>query len=528
MHISNCQHPQIVLDPVSGEKRRVRCNKCSSCLNAKAKNWVNRLTEESEHNRYAFMVNLTYDDQHLPMLTADEVGNLVWFNRPLDLCIPFQDVDDVINKSVNPERERYYLEARLSDRLHIPCICVDDVQKFNKRLNKYFHDKYTNLYGNFRYFICFEYGPATYRIHAHGEYWCNSPVVAEHFSEAISACWSLGDSSVAHIYSKGGHSYVAQYVNMSTHLPAIYALPDLRQKHIFSKCPPIGSPSLLASEVRRIYDEQPVRRVVWDAQTSRYADLPVSATFKDRYFPKCEGYSRKSNFARIGLYRSTEFLPSGDYKEFADAVYSLVARSKENRFIPTSYEKALLTFTSDLFMNSRPMDRVDNKLYKIYLVSKRFLYLRSTLDMTSGQLLKAIDSYYKKLDYERLKDFYLFQQNYAELHDPSDLMHMYPDFVDWVNDFVYSRRYSINDVPEYIKFALQSFGYDVRGIQTFPFVLSKLEDSYDFRNMRQQHDKIYKDTHKAHDVHNYRYSETFHRLNPELQKIIQTYENYGS
>ena len=75
MHISNCQHPYLITNPHTGEKVRVRCNKCSTCKNARAKNWVNRLLEEHGHNKYSFMATLKYDNMHLPMITSDDFGN---------------------------------------------------------------------------------------------------------------------------------------------------------------------------------------------------------------------------------------------------------------------------------------------------------------------------------------------------------------------------------------------------------------------------------------------------------------------
>lgn len=530
MHISNCQNPKIIVNPTTGEKLRVRCGKCSSCLNSKAKNWINRLLEESEHHRYSFMVNLTYDDYHLPKLVIDSIGNLVYLNRSLDLCIPFQEINTLIENSNNPGREKEYYSSRLGDSLRLPCLCFDDVQRFNKRMNKYIHDKFTNKYGNFRYFVCGEYGPSTYRPHYHAVYWTDSKIVAENFSKIVSACWQNGDSPVAAIYSKGGFGYVAQYVNMSCHLPAIYAHKDLRQKHIFSKCPPIGSPVLLASEIRRIYSELPTKRSVWDSQSSRYVDLPVSLSFKDRFFPKCENYSGKSNFARIGLYRSTEFIPSEDFEQFANEVYSLVCCTKFGKLLHGSQERSFLTWLREFqVMYSKEPDKVESKLYKIYLVSKRFCFIRDTLQVSSGVLLSKINEYYKKLDYERLIDFFRFQEIYSRTKPITDLVHMYPDFSTWLLEFINARPCkSVDDVPTYLKFACESFGYFLPNLLAFPDLVVPLDETVDYNVMKKQHDKIYKDTHKAHDIHNYRHSSTFRRLNPSLQKIILNYENYES
>ena len=50
MHLVNCEHPRFVINPSTGDKLRVRCGKCDTCKNALAKDWCNRLIEESQHN----------------------------------------------------------------------------------------------------------------------------------------------------------------------------------------------------------------------------------------------------------------------------------------------------------------------------------------------------------------------------------------------------------------------------------------------------------------------------------------------
>ena len=296
MHIVNCDHPRYTINPHTGEKLRVRCNKCPQCLNARAKMWVNKLTTEAQYHRYAFMVNLTYDNSRLPRLILDDNDNLVYKNRNLPLCIPLQDLFDIIDNSFQndkrKEKEKRLLLARLNHYLGLPVCCSDDISKFNKRLNKWFYDHVTKRYENFRFFVCHEYGPATFRNHCHGVYYFDDPRIEACFLEAIHACWKNGDSSAANIFSNGGFSYVAQYVNMSVHLPSFYTHKDLRQRHQFSKCPPLGFDSVSFQELRDIYNDRPTYRTVWDSSSARYVTLPVNATFKDRYFPKCPGYNQ--------------------------------------------------------------------------------------------------------------------------------------------------------------------------------------------------------------------------------------------
>ena len=515
MRICNCQHPKFILSPSTGERLRVRCGKCSTCLNSKAKNWINRLQLEYQNSMYAFMVNLTYDDVYLPKLYLDDSGTKLVFkdNRKDDgFFVPLDELMDLCNNSQDPERETDYFLDRLNHRLGIPFCYIKDIQDFNKRLNKYFHDHVTGTYQNFRYFTATELGPGTYRPHSHGAYFVQDQRVSANFEKAVFACWSFGDCSAAAIYSNGGLSYVASYINMSTHLPAIYAHNSLKTKHVFSKCPPIGSPSFLAEEVRDVYDRLPINRVIYDSISGKYVTLPANNTFKNRYFPKCEGYSTGSDSYRIKLYRLVEIFPSTDFREFCDEIYSVWYHYRTYGKLEKEIYKDLIPWFSSLHMDTKEVHKVEAKIYRAYLVSSRFCYITDLLGTSHLYTLRKIDEFYKKLDYERLKDQFKFQQDYTVMHDVVDLVNMYPDLC-----YTVRGANSFQDLsPEY-QLALHAFGIDY--LTDFPSVTS----SFDFKSMAFKHDSIYKDTHKAHDVNNYRYSKKFNRSDPELQKIILKY-----
>lgn len=511
MRLVNCQHPRIVVNLATGEKIRVRCGRCATCCNARAKDWINRLIEESQHHKFAFMVNLTYDNEHLPRLVYNDDTDELVLDKDNTIRIPFHEITDLIDKQKSDVKEKEYalLKARLNHPLSIPCHCTRDIQLFNKRLNKYIHDNITHSYANFRYFVCSEYGPTTHRIHYHAIYWFEDSVLASRFNEVVFACWKNGNSSVAHIFSTGGYSYVAQYVNMLTHLPSFYAHKDIKQRHIFSKCPSIGSPKLLDSEIRDVYDRKPTRRTFWNSKASRFDVIPVNGSFKARFFPVIEGYNRRSDFDRITLYRAVEFLPSSCYEEFANAMYSVFS-GYDTFGLSASKIRFFQNYCRELGFNSKQPDSVDSRLYKLYLVSNRFWFLHVSLNCSPEWLYKNIVEYHKKCDYERLKDFYQFQADYCKTQPASDLVSMYPDVYDLlVNDT--DKKYL--DSPKF-QAILATFGTTS---------LTKYEDSYDYKTMVSQHDSIYKDSHKRHEINSYAHSEKFRELDPGLQKIILNY-----
>ena len=533
MHIVNCLHPRYVTNLQTGEQVRVRCGKCAACLNARAKFWINKLLQENEHNRYAFMVNLTYDNEHVPSLIyKKDLDAVVYKNRALDLCIPFSELTSLINEqylSLNPcesledyakrvndqkRKDLEYLVSRLNHRLGLPVCCSDDISKFNKRLNKYIHDHITGQYQNFRFFLCHEYGPSTYRPHCHAIYFFNSRQLAKDFDKIISKAWSLGNTSVACIFSKGGFSYVAQYVNMSCHLPSFYSHKNLKARYQFSKQPPIGFVPLSPADLREFYIRPAVKRSVWDPASGKYSIVPVNATFTNRFFPKFAGYNRIDDYDRIKLYRSAEIFPSTEYEEFRTQIHSYVNTDKLSSSAFTSAERFIIDWCRQLHINSRDPRLVDMQLRKLYNVSCRFIAIRNSLNCSSEWLCERISNFYKLVDYEKLIDMYRFQQSYCEMNPVQDLISMYPEFALYWSKFE-SPEHSDNVT---YNLALFSFGVDIYSLDSIDYARTK-----DYESMTAVCDKIYKDSHKRQDINNYRYSQRFHNLDSDLQKIILNY-----
>lgn len=512
MHLCECEHPKYVYNRYLDKDVRVNCGKCNSCLNLRAKTWISRLLQEQQLHKYMFMVNLTYEDSHLPSLGwSEDMTSLVWDENHAHLdSIPLQDITDLITN----DRDSYYLSSRLAHPLGLPVLCNDDIQRFLKRLNKYIHDHYTNTYENFRYFICGEYGGATFRPHYHGAFYIDNQRVANEFQKIISACWSLGDSPVSAIYSNGGAVYVAQYVNMLCHLPEVYTHPKLRQRQLFSKCPSLGTGTLLAEEVRDLYDRKPIRRTVWDSLSSRYVDLSESTSFKDRFFPKCPQYHTRTFADRVPLYRCTEELPAQDFQQFKSSVNFLGWLSSRN--LCTKQQSVIDLYIQDLRRNAKDDKSFNSSLYRLYLTGKRAVYIARCLNSSVEYVARHIDEYYKKVDYYKLKDFYRWQENYVINHPVSDLMFAYPDFV---RDYEFAEKFSKSEMSPSFWYALETFQID-------PLNPPKLHKCFDFMRMRDKALKIYKDTHKRHDINAYRYSRRLHNLNPSLQKILITYDKW--
>ena len=124
-----------------------------------------------------------------------------------------------------------------------------DFQKFIKRLRRLVEYDSKKLLvevpkkdRTLRYFLCTEYGPKTFRAHAHGIFFFQNKKVSdavEHYY--IFDAWKFcakGNLRCAPLIG-GGSSYVSKYVSKHTDYPAILQLPFADTFYISSRHPAI-------------------------------------------------------------------------------------------------------------------------------------------------------------------------------------------------------------------------------------------------------------------------------------------------
>ena len=97
--------------------------------------------------------------------------------------------------------------------------------------------------GTLRYFLCTEYGPKTYRAHAHGILFFQNKQVSDAVqNEYIFDAWKLcsrGNLRCAPLIG-GGSSYVSKYVNKHSDYPSILQMPFSDTFYLASRHPAIG------------------------------------------------------------------------------------------------------------------------------------------------------------------------------------------------------------------------------------------------------------------------------------------------
>lgn len=456
MHLLSCEHPHRVFNKYINEYVWVTCGKCNSCKNAKAFRWTDALERERLNSRYALFVTLTFDDFHLPLVGLgyypefkvsyeDFIQNdvsLVSVNVPSDdICIPFSSFC----------RDNYLTsdDINLFFGLYkqfggIPYASKTVLQNFNKRLNKYFHDKVTNKFKNFRYFCVSEYGSTTLRPHFHGIYFTNDSKVARCFREAVSVSWKQGIIDCQYV-ENSACSYVAQYINKHSDLPLFYQKGELSTKYWFSKRPIIGARYRYDFTGVGNDDTQALQEILNNssvtccisgkANSTKPLVVPLDKSTENYLFPKCDSFKQISNSLRIELYticlRFVRKTREG-FKGFLKDVISYMVDVFDFVTLPF-FESDLARFLYEKFYK-RWLD-VDEKkhsaayewLRRVYYLSRKFMRNCLIYKKSVKEYLNLIITYFDKKELYLLSQFYNFQQSYDGFCD--DLVLMYPEYL---------------------------------------------------------------------------------------------------
>ena len=310
-----CEHPLRVWNKYLQQYVVVACRKCNACLYLRGINLTQKAKAMVSDYTYNLFFTLTYDNDHLPMMYLSNsygkplyVGNKpIGFNRLTGDYI-YPTVEDVECS------DTYKLLPRNmeSDK---PCFAVvnkRDVQLFMMRIRTallrgrdYVNDSFVindeikNLSKNekkFKYFLCSEYGPTTFRPHYHGIFSTNSERVAQFLIRNISALWTLCDSSRIDVQYISGPacSYVAKYVNGITHLPEVLRGKYTAPFYLSSKNCNFGYNDDLYKSLGDIIINGNVESLDYNEQEKSLTYVPYPHSCYSRYFPTCKGFGLSS------------------------------------------------------------------------------------------------------------------------------------------------------------------------------------------------------------------------------------------
>lgn len=431
MRIQNCEHPIRVYNKYIDEYVWVPCGKCDTCLKRYQARWTARLENERKSSFFTLFVTLTYDDNHLPRLvrTRTSDNKEAYSAHDSRFLIPFSEL-----QFDTPFDLEYFNKKMAAGG--VPYADFADIQKFNKKLNKRFHDKYTGKYENFRYFIVAELGKESLRPHYHGLFFFKSHIPSKNFAEDILACWQFGNIETECVESTAA-SYVSKYVGKPAFYPSFYSHSKIRPRFVCSKQPPIGSIYELSESDAEIFHKAAINISLPRNDVQKSCVVPLPQYCKNRLFPKCPQFARISHSLRVAIYRCAgRFLASGfqGIKSLSDYELDFISfdgflSEIRKRFIMFPY--SLSQFDQYIFKlvdNDPYTETAVNTLKRLYYTSRRVLENCKRFRCGVEYYVLKIEEFFNKLEYKILTQFYEFQSEYSETNKPEELEQMYSEF----------------------------------------------------------------------------------------------------
>ncbi|AXH74162.1 MAG: replication initiator protein [Microviridae sp.] len=310
-----CEKPLRVWNKYLQQYVIVACRKCNACLYLRGVNLTQRAKAMVSNYAYNLFFTLTYDNEHIPMMYLANtygkplyVGNKpIGFNRLTGNYIypTVEDPDCYDTYNLLPR----HME---SDKPCFAYVNKRDVQLFMMRIRTallrgrdyvdgdfVINDEIKNLSKNekkFKYFLCSEYGPTTFRPHYHGIFSTNSQRVAEFLARNVSALWSMCDASRVDVQYVSGSAcaYVAKYVNGITHLPKILRGKFTAPFYLSSKNCHFNFDDDLYKTLGDIIVNGHVESLEYNEQEQNITYVPYTHTYYTRYFPTCKGFGLSS------------------------------------------------------------------------------------------------------------------------------------------------------------------------------------------------------------------------------------------
>lgn len=481
-HLQICEHPVYYVNPYTGVPGYASCGKCIACKSQHNTHWVERLERERRCWSYTIFFTLTYANRYQSKLYFDErtgclaspgrivrkqdtTGKDIEEYQSSGECISAEQLE-LLNLSDNDKD--YLLRRRNFDYVE-----TSDLQKFIKRFRYYAYKQATEAKQNpsVRYFISTEVGPTTLRSHIHGLLFFNSETLYKHLDETFYKSWRLSEYPVDWSPVTGSAtSYTAAYCNSIQGLPEFYKIRPLRPFVLCSKAPAIGTIDPPGEEISpsEIIDHLTTSFSIKRKSSKELVSIPLWREIYTKYFPRITGFSRVDDYTRTVLYGLSSQFSFWTFKDFFQWFNKTIDTDNikvENTYLhdnlyldPTS--KECLDYASTRFLH-RSLHAVLDKLCinvdslkRIWYVSKRVFVLCSKFGYNLVDYVSKIKEFYSKMDYQRLKGYFQFQDEYFRTSEnPSSWIAM---------DSMFLRTCSIHRessvaFPKWIDYTLRSF-----------------------------------------------------------------------
>lgn len=271
--VDHCQHRSFITNRYNGARIAVDCGQCDYCIHKRAQKASMRVKTAGSAFRYSYFVTLTYDNEHVPLMTCkvlhsdyedaigisgdihfgheyhkfipvseyqcddnsmlrhiffEQVQGTVPFDREIKEYVPVKDnwflsmdaIRSFIYKTQSVDKTDYPASEQYGCDNLIPFLNYVDVQNYIKRLRKYLY-KQLGSYETLHFYAVGEYGPVHFRPHYHILLFTNSEEVSKVLRYCHDKSWRFGRSDFQ-IARGGASSYVSSYVNSLSSAPLLY------------------------------------------------------------------------------------------------------------------------------------------------------------------------------------------------------------------------------------------------------------------------------------------------------------------
>lgn len=311
---TKCLNPRRIINPYTCESLVVECGRCPACSMRKSAMNALRVKLECLAHKYTMFITLTYNNASLPRMMVKSC------NRYLDDCGEVCDTGEQFSLIDITQRlgtqgtwlgwceNAVFAREVLSGKVNLPKgilphLSKYDAQLFIKRLrtnlDRYFNERFNEKAPKIRYYLVGEYGPVHFRPHYHVLLWFESDEIYKIIRQILHKSWSFGRIDCQKSLNKCA-DYVAKYINSNMSLPQVFGEKQVRPFSIHSAH--LGE-KVFETTREEVYEgefERVISRRCPSISTD--TDIFLWRSLKAYYFPKCKGYSEKSEYERLFAY----------------------------------------------------------------------------------------------------------------------------------------------------------------------------------------------------------------------------------